>query len=174
MPPVYVHDHPCVLKKAWPLSPQIGIELRDSEWRNIFSFGFALRERNFDRLVQSARAPAGMIVRSRAYRFVCGLRSRLPGSSSHLQGWSKRPRSEYRGHYRCSAAIGVLAGLGAPQLSLILAFVVLLANIALRPLAYRLHPILLDAAPRETSYEINLTCRQKARATPPFLAVSQD
>ena len=59
----------------------------------------------------------------------------------------------------CSASIGVLSGLGAPQLSLALAFVVLLANIALRPLAYRLHPMLPDAAPQETSYEINVTCR---------------
>src|SRR5580700_10986186 len=42
----------------------------------------------------------------------------------------------------CSAAIGVLAGLGALQLSFGLACVVLLANIVLRPLAYRLRPIL--------------------------------
>jgi putative Mg2+ transporter-C (MgtC) family protein len=59
----------------------------------------------------------------------------------------------------CSASIGVLAGMGAPQLSFALAFVVLLANIALRPLAYRLHPILPNDAPRETSYEINLVGR---------------
>jgi putative Mg2+ transporter-C (MgtC) family protein len=59
----------------------------------------------------------------------------------------------------CSAAIGVLAGLGAPQLSFGLACIVLLANIVLRPLAYRLHPILPDAASEETSYEINLMCR---------------
>ncbi|MGA9900302.1 MAG: MgtC/SapB family protein [Terriglobales bacterium] len=59
----------------------------------------------------------------------------------------------------CSASIGVLAGLGAPQLSLVLACVVLLANVALRPLAHRLHPILPDAAAQERSYEINLTCR---------------
>src|SRR3979411_2972860 len=58
----------------------------------------------------------------------------------------------------CSAAIGVLAGLGAPQLSFGLACIVLLANIVLRPLAYRLHPILPDAASEETSYEINLMC----------------
>lgn len=64
----------------------------------------------------------------------------------------------------CSAAIGVLAGLGAPQLSLALAFVVLLANIGLRPLAYRLHPMLPDAVPQETSYEVNLTCRASDEA----------
>jgi uncharacterized membrane protein YhiD involved in acid resistance len=38
----------------------------------------------------------------------------------------------------CSAAIGVLAGLGALHLSLLLAIAVLLANTALRPLAYLL------------------------------------
>jgi putative Mg2+ transporter-C (MgtC) family protein len=59
----------------------------------------------------------------------------------------------------CSAAIGVLAGLGAPRLSVALAFVVLLVNIGLRQLAYRLHPILPDAETHETSYEINVTCR---------------
>jgi putative Mg2+ transporter-C (MgtC) family protein len=64
----------------------------------------------------------------------------------------------------CSASIGVLAGLGAPQLSLALAFVVLLTNLALRPLAYRLHPMLPDAAPHETSYEINVTCRASDEA----------
>ena len=64
----------------------------------------------------------------------------------------------------CSASIGVLAGLGAPQLSLALAFVVLLANIGLRPLAYRLHPILPDTASHETSYEINVTCRASDEA----------
>lgn len=64
----------------------------------------------------------------------------------------------------CSASIGVLAGLGAPQFSLAFALVVLLANVGLRPLAYRLHPMLPDAAPRETSYEINVTCRASDEA----------
>lgn len=56
----------------------------------------------------------------------------------------------------CSAAMGVLAGFGAPHLALLLAVGVVLANTALRPLAYRLHPA---AQERVTSYEINLTCR---------------
>lgn len=59
----------------------------------------------------------------------------------------------------CSAAIGVLAGFGAPHLSLILAVAVIFTNTVLRPLAYRLHPVLPEAAPELTTYEVNLTCR---------------
>jgi putative Mg2+ transporter-C (MgtC) family protein len=59
----------------------------------------------------------------------------------------------------CSAAIGVLAGFGAPHLSLLLAVAVIFTNIVLRPLAYRLHPVLPDVTPTETTYELNLTCR---------------
>ena len=32
-------------------------------------------------------------------------------------------------------------------------------NTVLRPLAYRLHPVLPDATPTQTTYEVNLTCR---------------
>jgi putative Mg2+ transporter-C (MgtC) family protein len=64
----------------------------------------------------------------------------------------------------CSAAIGVLAGFGAPQLSLILAIAVLLANVGLRPLAYRLHPALPEMAPSETTYEVMLNCRMTDEA----------
>ena len=56
----------------------------------------------------------------------------------------------------CSAAIGVLAGFGAPHLALLLAIAVVLANTALRPLAYRLHPANNE---KPTSYEVTLTCR---------------
>jgi putative Mg2+ transporter-C (MgtC) family protein len=59
----------------------------------------------------------------------------------------------------CSAAIGVLAGLGAPHLSLLLAAAVLFTNTVLRPLAYRLHPVLPETTPVETTYEVSLTCR---------------
>ncbi|MGA3226892.1 MAG: MgtC/SapB family protein [Acidobacteriaceae bacterium] len=59
----------------------------------------------------------------------------------------------------CSAAIGVLAGFGAPHLSLLLAMAVIFTNTVLRPLAYRLHPVLPEATPVETTYEVNLTCR---------------
>jgi putative Mg2+ transporter-C (MgtC) family protein len=61
----------------------------------------------------------------------------------------------------CSAAIGVLAGFGAPELSLILALCVLLTNTVLRPLAYKVHPVLPEAEPVETIYEIALTCRSQ-------------
>jgi putative Mg2+ transporter-C (MgtC) family protein len=59
----------------------------------------------------------------------------------------------------CSAAIGVLTGLDALYLAAILALVVLLTNIVLRPLAYRVHPVLPAAEPAEAMYEIVLTCR---------------
>ena len=59
----------------------------------------------------------------------------------------------------CSAAIGALSGLGALHLALVLVTAVLLTNLVLRPLAYRLHPVLPDANPVETLYEIRLTCR---------------
>lgn len=64
----------------------------------------------------------------------------------------------------CSAAIGVLAGFGAPQFSLILAVAVLLANIGLRPLAYLMHPALPDSAAVEITYEITLNCRMTDEA----------
>lgn len=59
----------------------------------------------------------------------------------------------------CSAAIGVLAGFGAPYLSLILAVAVIFTNEVLRPLAHRLHPVLPEATATLTTYEVNLTCR---------------
>ena len=62
----------------------------------------------------------------------------------------------------CSAAIGALCGLGALNLALVLAAGVLFANMALRPLAYRLHPVLPEATPAETRYEILLACRRSA------------
>lgn len=59
----------------------------------------------------------------------------------------------------CSAAIGALCGLGALNLALMLAAAVLFANLVLRPLAYRLHPVLPQATPAETRYEVLLICR---------------
>jgi putative Mg2+ transporter-C (MgtC) family protein len=64
----------------------------------------------------------------------------------------------------CSAAIGALAGLGALNLALVLAAAVLLANLLLRPLAYRLHPVLPDPNPVETQYEVDLTCKTSVAA----------
>jgi len=59
----------------------------------------------------------------------------------------------------CSAAIGALCGLGALNLAVVLAAAVLFANMVLRPLAYRLHPVLPQATPVETRYELLLACR---------------
>ena len=59
----------------------------------------------------------------------------------------------------CSAAIGVLAGLDSLHLAAILALIVIVTNIALRPLACKLHPLLPAAEPAEAMYEIILTCR---------------
>jgi putative Mg2+ transporter-C (MgtC) family protein len=58
----------------------------------------------------------------------------------------------------CSAAIGVLSGFGAPWLALILALAVIFTNVVLRPLAYRIHPVLPDPVQALTAYEVNLTC----------------
>ena len=62
----------------------------------------------------------------------------------------------------CSAPIGALSGLGSPLLALVLTAGILLTNVVLRPLAYRLHPVLPDVSPVETLYEIRLTCRGRA------------
>jgi len=59
----------------------------------------------------------------------------------------------------CSAAIGVLSGFGHILLAALVAIAVLLTNTVLRPLAYRLHPVLPAAEPSEVLYEINMTCR---------------
>ena len=59
----------------------------------------------------------------------------------------------------CSAAMGVLCGFGRPNFAVVLAVAVLLTNTVLRPLAYRLHPVLPASEPGETLYEIVLTCR---------------
>jgi putative Mg2+ transporter-C (MgtC) family protein len=64
----------------------------------------------------------------------------------------------------CSAAIGALCGLGALNLAVVLATAVLFANMVLRPLAYRLHPVLPQATPVETRYELLLACRLSVAA----------
>lgn len=58
----------------------------------------------------------------------------------------------------CSAAIGMLAGLGHLFHSLVLAIAILLINSGLRPLSHKIHPMLAPAEPVETFYEIHLTC----------------
>jgi len=59
----------------------------------------------------------------------------------------------------CSAAIGVLAGVHSLPLASILAVVVILANIALRPLVDRLHLAIPAVESVEARYEIVITCR---------------
>lgn len=59
----------------------------------------------------------------------------------------------------CSAAIGALCGLGAISYAAILGCAVLLANIALRPLAYKLHPIQPVAGEEEVTYAFEMVCR---------------
>ena len=59
----------------------------------------------------------------------------------------------------CSAAVGALSGLGALNLAAVLTATVIFTNLVLRPLVYRLHPVLPEATPAETSYEISLDCR---------------
>ena len=62
----------------------------------------------------------------------------------------------------CSAAIGALSGLGSLGLAMIVAVAVLLTNVVLRPLAYRIHPVLPDPTPAETMYEVRLACKESA------------
>jgi len=64
----------------------------------------------------------------------------------------------------CSAAIGALCGLSALNLALVLAVAVLFTNMVLRPLAYRLRPVLPEPMPAETRYEIRLACRSAVAA----------
>jgi len=60
----------------------------------------------------------------------------------------------------CSAAIGVLSGFGHLDLGLLLVLAVLLTNTVLRPLAYKLQPVLPVAEASETLYSIQLTCQE--------------
>lgn len=58
----------------------------------------------------------------------------------------------------CSAAVGSLCGIGQPRYAVILALAVLVTNIALRPLAYKLRPEIKDL---ETNYHLELVCGAK-------------
>jgi putative Mg2+ transporter-C (MgtC) family protein len=59
----------------------------------------------------------------------------------------------------CSAAIGAISGLGQPLYALILAGAVLVTNIVLRPLAYRLYPAQASSEEQEITYALDLVCR---------------
>lgn len=62
----------------------------------------------------------------------------------------------------CSAAVGALSGLGAWPLAVVLTVGILFTNLVLRPLAYRLQPILPEAIPAETRYAVKLTVAARA------------
>jgi putative Mg2+ transporter-C (MgtC) family protein len=64
----------------------------------------------------------------------------------------------------CSAAIGAISGLGRPLHALIMAGAVLVANVILRPLAYRLYPVQASSVDEEVTYGFELACRQDDEA----------
>jgi putative Mg2+ transporter-C (MgtC) family protein len=59
----------------------------------------------------------------------------------------------------CSAAIGAICGLGAILYAAALGIAVLLANIALRPLSYKLYPIRQTSGEQEVTYAFEMVCR---------------
>jgi len=64
----------------------------------------------------------------------------------------------------CSAAIGAISGLGQPLHALIMAVAVLVTNVILRPLAYRLYPAQASGEEEEVTYGFELACRQDDEA----------
>ena len=64
----------------------------------------------------------------------------------------------------CSAAIGAICGLGSIAYAATVAGVVLLANVGLRPLAYKLHPIQQAGGEQEVVYAFELVCRAEDEA----------
>lgn len=64
----------------------------------------------------------------------------------------------------CSAAIGAICGLGYMHYAASVAVAVLLANIGLRPLAYRIHPIQQEGSEQEIDYSFELICRAEDEA----------
>jgi putative Mg2+ transporter-C (MgtC) family protein len=64
----------------------------------------------------------------------------------------------------CSAAIGAISGLGKPLHALILAAAVLVTNVVLRPLAYRLYPAQATSAEQEVTYGFELISRPEDEA----------
>jgi putative Mg2+ transporter-C (MgtC) family protein len=60
----------------------------------------------------------------------------------------------------CSAAVGALCGIGQIQYAVVLSLAVLLTNVALRPLAYKLRPI----TEQETRYHLELICAAQDEA----------
>ncbi len=61
----------------------------------------------------------------------------------------------------CSAAIGAICGLSYLAYGATVAGVVLLTNVVLRPLAYRLYPIQQTSPEQESIYNFELVCRSE-------------
>lgn len=61
----------------------------------------------------------------------------------------------------CSAAVGVVTALGYAYYAAVVVAGVLLANTALRPLAYKLHPPATEHKPDEVCYHVELTCNSQ-------------
>jgi len=61
----------------------------------------------------------------------------------------------------CSAAVGSLCGIGQLRYAGVLALAVLVTNVALRPLAYKLRPEIKEL---ETNYHLELICAAKDEA----------
>jgi putative Mg2+ transporter-C (MgtC) family protein len=64
----------------------------------------------------------------------------------------------------CSAEIGAICGLGQPVYAVSLAVAVLLANIGLRPLAYKLYPTQQASVEEELFYALEIVCRAEDEA----------
>jgi putative Mg2+ transporter-C (MgtC) family protein len=64
----------------------------------------------------------------------------------------------------CSAAIGAVSGLGRLLYALIVAMAVLLTNVALRPIGYRIYPSRQTGAEEEVTYLCELVCRADGEA----------
>jgi putative Mg2+ transporter-C (MgtC) family protein len=64
----------------------------------------------------------------------------------------------------CSAAIGAISGLGNPLHALVLTAAVLITNIVLRPLAYRLYPLQASSGEQEVTYGFELICSPEDEA----------
>ena len=64
----------------------------------------------------------------------------------------------------CSAAIGAVCGLGQLLYGVCVAVAVLITNVVLRPIAYRLHPIQHVGVEEEVTYLCELVCRAEDEA----------
>jgi putative Mg2+ transporter-C (MgtC) family protein len=64
----------------------------------------------------------------------------------------------------CSAAIGAICGLGQLLYGAIVGAAVLIANLALRPLAYRVYPSQQTGSEQEVTYVCDVVCRPEEEA----------